>query len=125
MGVCDVQKVLGIGGVFFRSRDPKALAAWYRDHLGIDLVPETAEGTPWITEGGVTVFAPFAVDTDYFPPEKQVMINFRVADLAAMEAQLHAAGIETFNQSEMDGIGKFAHLHDPEGNAIELWEPAG
>ncbi len=63
-------------------------------------------------------------DTDYFPADKQFMVNFRVADLAAMIAQLQKAGIKVFNESEMEGIGKFAHLNDPEGNAIELWEPA-
>ncbi|KMW59051.1 Glyoxalase family protein [Candidatus Rhodobacter oscarellae] len=120
-----MQRVTGIGGVFFRAKDPGALAQWYLEHLGINLVPQDAEGAPWVTEAGVTVFSPFAADTDYFRAESQFMINFRVADLAAMCAQLEAAGIETFNHSEMERIGKFAHLHDPEGNPLELWEPAG
>lgn len=118
-----MEKVTGIGGVFIRARDPEALARWYRDHLGIDPVPEDANATPWLSEGGVTVFAPFAADTDYFPAGQQVMINFRVADLAAMLAQLRAAGVEVFNESAMDGIGQFAHITDPEGNAVELWQP--
>ena len=118
-----MEKVTGIGGIFFRAKDPAALSAWYRDTLGVDPVPTGPETPPWIGEGGVTVFAPFASDTDYFPADQQVMVNFRVADLDAMVAQLHAAGVETFNASTMDGIGRFAHLKDPEGNAIELWEP--
>ena len=118
-----MQKVTGIGGVFFRARDPAALAVWYDRHLGVSPAPTDMETPPWIGEGGVTVFAPFAADTDYFPAGQQVMINFRVSDMDAMLTQLHAAGIETFNETTMDGIGRFAHLKDPEGNAVELWEP--
>ncbi len=120
-----MQKVTGIGGVFFRSKNPGALAKWYLDHLGINLVPQDAEGQPWVTEAGVTVFAPFSADTDYFPGEKAFMINFRVADLDAMIAQLSEMGVETFNRQDMDGIGRFVHLQDAEGNPVELWEPAG
>ena len=118
-----MEKVLGIGGVFFRASDHRALAEWYRAHLGIDLVPEGTEQSPWMAEGGATVFAPFDKDTDYFPAGKSFMVNFRVADLAAICAQLENAGIETRSMGEMPGIGRFAHLNDPEGNAIELWEP--
>lgn len=78
---------------------------------------------PWITESGVTVFSPFAADTDYFAAEKNFMLNFRVLDLTAMIGQLKSAGIEVSHESEMDGIGRFARIHDPEGNPIELWEP--
>ena len=113
-----MEKVLGIGGVFFRAKDPDALKAWYHDHLGLDM-----SAGAWPQEAGYTVFAPFAADTDYFPATQQVMINFRVSDLDAMLAQVRAAGVEPFNQTEMEGIGRFAHIHDPEGNAIELWEP--
>lgn len=119
-----MEKVKGIGGVFIRARDPEALALWYRDHLGIDLVPKDTTGVPWVSDGGVTIFAPFAADTDYFPASQQVMINFRVSDLAAMLAQLDAAGIQPFNETAMEGIGLFAHVMDPGGNAIELWQPA-
>ena len=118
-----MQKVLGFGGLFFRAQDPQALAVWYRDHLGIDLVPQGPEDTPWIAEGGATVFAPFAQDTSYFSAASQFMINFRVADLEAMLTQLEAAGIETKRLDDMPGIGKFAHLSDPAGTPIELWEP--
>ena len=118
-----MERVLGIGGVFFRAKDPKGLSQWYRDTLGINLAPTDMEMEPWTAEGGVTVFAPFAADTDYFPKDRQVMINFRGADITAMIAQLKASGVEVFNEQSMDGLGRFAHFLDPEGNAVELWEP--
>lgn len=118
-----MEKVLGFGGLFFRAAAPEKLARWYLDHLGIDLVPQTAEGQPWVASGGPTVFAPFAADTTYFTAEKAVMVNFRVARLEPMLAQLAEAGIACTRLDDMPGIGKFAHLHDPEGNPIELWEP--
>jgi len=119
-----MEKVQGIGGVFFRARDPGALADWYERHLGIPKTPTDMTTPPWISGEGVTVFAPFAADTDYFQASAQVMLNFRVADMDAMLAQLRAAGIATRNEQTLDGIGRFAHLDDPEGNPIELWEPA-
>ena len=82
------------------------------------------EDVPWVSDGGVTVFSPFAADTGYFPPEQQTMINFRVSDMDAMLAQLRAAGVEPFNEQTMEGLGRFAHARDPEGNVFELWEPA-
>ncbi len=118
-----MQKVMGFGGFFFRAKDRKALALWYRDLLGIDLVPQTEEETPWIAQGGATVFAPFEQDTSYFAENKSFMLNFRVADLEAMMAQLEAAGTPVTRLDDMPGIGKFAHLTDPEGTPIELWEP--
>lgn len=119
-----MEKVTGIGGIFFRARDPKALAQWYTTHLGIDDVHSA--GVPWKQEEGHTVFSAFPGDTDYFPADKQVMFNFRVRDLDAMRAQLEAAGItvETRAEWDMPEIGRFARIHDPEGNPIELWEPA-
>ena len=120
-----MEKVAGIGGVFFRARDPDALKAWYEAHLGINPVPTDMEMVPWRTTEGVVVFAPFTADTDYWPAEKQVMVNFRVSDMDAMLAQLRAAGIAVSHEMAMDGIGRFARIHDPEGNPIELWEPAG
>ena len=119
-----MQKVTGIGGVFFRADDPAALAEWYAAHLGVSPAPADMDSPPWMTEAGVTIFAPFPRDSDYFAADRQVMINFRVADIDAMLAQLRAAGIEIRNEQTLDGIGRFAHLSDPEGNAIELWEPA-
>ncbi|SFR36913.1 hypothetical protein SAMN04488005_1038 [Yoonia tamlensis] len=116
--------VLGIGGVFFRAKDPAALADWYQTHLGIAPAPTSAEAAPWVTETGVTVFSPFAADTDYFPSDKAFMFNFRVADLDAACAELAAAGVTCGDVLAMDGVGRFARIHDPEGNPIELWEPA-
>jgi len=112
-------KVNGIGGVFFRAHDTGALAQWYETHLGVTQL--------WMQQAGLTVFAPFKAETDYFPADKQWMINFRVDDLDAMMAQLHAAGIDVETRpGEWDSpeTGRFARIHDPEGNQIELWQPA-
>src|SRR5262245_6285586 len=118
----NMQKVLGIGGLFFRSENPESLAKWYETHLGISLAPTSEGGTPWHQEAGPTVFAPFKKDTKYFgKPEQSWMVNFRVADLKAMVAQLRAAGI-TVEDPQSYPNGDFARLHDPEGNPIELWE---
>lgn len=118
-----MQRVLGIGGLFFRSRDPARLAQWYQTHLGITVVPTTYEGAAWQQEAGTTVFAPFEKDTPYFGrPEQSWMVNFRVGDLQAMIAQLRAADI-VVSEPESYPNGDFARLHDPEGNPIELWEP--
>jgi glyoxylase I family protein len=117
------QKVLGIGGLFFRSEDPKSLAKWYETNLGISLVPTTDEKKPWYQEAGPTAFVPFKKTTTYFgKAEQSWMVNFRVADLKAMIAQLRAAGIEVEDPQSYPN-GDFARLHDPEGNPIELWEP--
>ena len=119
-----MHKVAGFGGFFFRSENPGLLAAWYQKHLGIDPVPTSAEATPWMQEGGATVFAPFPADTDYFgDPGKTFMLNFRVTDLDAMVAQLQAGGVDVGDRTEMEGIGRFARIYDPEGNPIELWQP--
>lgn len=119
-----MEKVTGIGGIFFRGKDPAKLAEWYQTHLGVNPVPTDYDTKPWETEAGVTVFAPFASDTDYFGrPEQQFMINFRVGDLDAIKAQLEAAGIEVTLDPEAYPNGRFARLHDPEGNPVELWEP--
>jgi catechol 2,3-dioxygenase-like lactoylglutathione lyase family enzyme len=122
--------VLGIGGVFFRAKDPDGLAAWYREHLGIG-AGCAAEGTgdpdewSWKVEGGPVVFAPFKEATDYFAADKQWMLNLRVRDLDGLLEQLNAAGIDILTKPEWNDpqVGQFARIHDPEGNAIELWEP--
>lgn len=117
-----MQKVAGIGGVFFRAKDPAALSSWYTTHLGIDIADAV-----WIQQGGPTVFCPFKHDTDYFGHSgQQWMINFRVKDLDAMVAQLSRSGIAAeMRPDEWDSeVGRFARIHDPEGNPIELWEPA-
>lgn len=118
-----MEKVQGIGGLFFRAQDPNALAEWYLSRLGIDLVPTGPDGKVWMQSAGATVFSPFAADTDYFPADRQYMVNFRVADMDAMLAQLTAAGETAGETQVMDGIGRFCRIHDPEGNPIELWEP--
>ena len=117
------ERVLGFGGFFFRSHDPAALAAWYEEHLGVTRVPTDYNMEPWTQEAGPTVFAPFPHSTDYFGrPTQQFMLNFRVRDLDAMVAQLNAAGISVEVDPESYPNGRFASLHDPEGNPIQLWQ---
>src|SRR5262249_19018849 len=120
-----MEKVAGIGGLFFRAHDPKALANWYQQHLGISLTPTSQGGTVWQQEAGPTSFSPFPETTKYFgDPNKVWMINFRVHDIDKMVAQLRAAGIEVKDPETYAHIGRFTRLHDPEGNPIELWQPA-
>jgi len=120
--------VVGMGGYFFRAKDPAALKAWYREHLGvgggIGVDPATGQGNEylWYHEGGPMVFEPFQADTDYFAADKQAMINLRVSDLDGLLAGLRAAGIAITQEQDMAGVGRFARIHDPEDNAIELWE---
>jgi len=121
-----MEKVQGFGGFFFRAKDPAALAVWYEKYLGVNPVPQDENGQVWMQDAGPTVFSPFAADTDYFGrDEQQWMLNFRVADLDAMTAQLESQGIEIGRRDEMPGIGRFARIHDPEGNPVELWQPGG
>lgn len=122
--------VLGIGGLFFRATDPDALNAWYREHLGVGAGCAAEYTGPvdewsWRVQGGPVVFAPFKADTDYFAADKQYMLNLRVSDLDGLLEQLNAAGIEVITKPEWNdpATGQFARIHDPEGNAIELWEP--
>ena len=119
-----VERVLGIGGFFFRSRDPKALAQWYQLHLGIDPTPTDYNQPVWEQAAGPTVFSPFPATTDYFgSPQQAWMVNFRVRSLDAMVAQLQKSSIEVKVDPEKYPNGRFGRLHDPEGNPIELWEP--
>jgi predicted enzyme related to lactoylglutathione lyase len=117
-----MELVLGIGGHFMRAADPVALGAWYRDCLGLDADEDGA----WRQEGGVTVFATFEAETDYFGSHsQQAMLNFRVRDLDAMLAQLRATGADVSEETqEMEGVGRFGWVTDPEGNRVELWQPA-
>jgi predicted enzyme related to lactoylglutathione lyase len=112
---------VGIGGVFFRANDPARLQEWYRSHLGI------ARDDPyqWMQQAGPTVFMPFAKDTEYFPADRQWMMNFRVADLDSLMTSLRGAGIAVTTNPDWDSpeTGRFARIHDPEGNPVELWEP--
>jgi catechol 2,3-dioxygenase-like lactoylglutathione lyase family enzyme len=121
----NMEQVTGIGGLFFRARDPKALGQWYQDHLGVALVPSNYEEPPGQQEAGPTVFTPFPETADYFGPDasKTWMVNFRVRSLDAM-AQLRAAGVSVEVDPQPYPNGRFARLYDPEGNPIELWEPA-
>ena len=120
------ERVAGIGGFFFRAKDPKALGDWYLANLGIPLSPTAMDSPVWKEEAGITIFTPFPETTKYFgDPQKVWMLNFRVHDMDKMVAQLHAAGIEVkLYPSDDPSQGKFARLNDPEGNPIELWQPA-
>jgi predicted enzyme related to lactoylglutathione lyase len=120
-------KVLGLGGVFFRAKDPAALTRWYRDVLGLDMqdwggafiTPEAMAAQP----GAGTVFSPFKADTTYFAPStKEFMVNFAVDDLDGMLARCRAHEVETKLVIE-EPNGRFAHILDPEGTKIELWQP--
>jgi len=120
------EKVAGIGGFFFRAKDPKALGLWYEQHLGILPIPTSYEQTVWQQEAGPTAFAPFPEASKYFGDAQKVwMLNFRVRDLDKMAAQLQASGIEVKIDPQAYPNGRFARLHDPEGNPIELWQPRG
>lgn len=124
-GGMEMEKVVGIGGLFFRAHDPKALGNWYQQHLGISLAPTSEGGTVWQQEAGPTAFTPFPETTKYFgDPQKMWMVNFRVRDLDKVVSQLRTAGIEVKDPETYPGIGRFARLHDPEGNPIELWQPS-
>ena len=121
-----VERVHGIGGVFFRAQAPKALAQSYSEHLGVSLTPPDYEHDVWQQEAGPTVFEPFPADTTYLGrPEQSWMVNFRVRNLTAMVAQLQSAGIAVEVDPQEYPNGFFARLRDPEGNPIQLWQPAG
>jgi predicted enzyme related to lactoylglutathione lyase len=117
-----MERVLGIGGYFLRATDPEALGAWYRECLGL----EADENGLWHQEAGPTVFAAFESETDYFGSrDQQAMLNFRVRDLDAMLAQLRTKGADVAEEiQDMEGVGRFGWVADPEGNRIELWQPA-
>jgi predicted enzyme related to lactoylglutathione lyase len=120
-----MEKVLGIGGFFFRAENPEALGEWYQTNLGIDLPPMSYDATPWQQQAGITIFAPFPKATDDSgKPEKQWTINFRVSNLDAMAEQLRKNGVEVTIDPEQYPNGRFASLSDPEGNPIQLWEEA-
>lgn len=121
-----MEQVTGVGGIFFKARDPEALGRWYAEYLGVAQPPASYDDPPWWQESGPTVFAPFPADSPYFDsPEQRWSINFRVRDLDAMAAQLRKAGIDVAMDPETYPNGRFAATHDPEGNQIQLWEPAG
>jgi len=123
-----MKKVTGLGGIFFKSKDPKALYEWYRKHLGIESAPD-GSGAIWRDgehpESPVcNVFAIFPADTKYFAPsDSSFMINFRVENLHELLAALRAEGVEVDPKVEDYDYGKFAWIMDPEGNRVELWQP--
>ena len=124
--VGDMERVQGIGGFFFRGKDPKKLAEWYETNLGVTRVPTDYDSPAWRTSAGTTVFAPFKEDTKYFGDQRfQWMINFRVRDLDKMVAQLRERAIAVELDPQVYPNGRFARLTDPEGNPIQLWQPGG
>ncbi len=118
-----MEKVTGIGGFFFRAEDPENLAEWYKANLGIDLAPQKSGGMPWHQEAGFTVFDPFELKNEMIPDGKSWMINFRVNNLSRMVDQLRDNGNEVSDIADYPH-GRFAELADPEGNGIQLWQPA-
>ena len=125
-------RVTGIGGIFLRARDPKALTAWYVQHLGIQLSEHGHVSFLWSDEvpptTGMTTWSIFPADTKYFGPgtaagPQAAMVNYRVDDLDALLAQLAAAGVPIDPNRDDASYGRFAWITDPEGNRIELWQP--
>lgn len=121
-----MERVTGIGGVFFGARDPEGIAAWYAEHLGVAQPPTSYELSPWWQEAGPTVVAALPAGSEHFGGGGRTWsLNFRVADLEAMVAQVRGAGIDVRVDPEVYPNGRFASLSDPEGNVVQLWEPAG
>lgn len=124
-----MQKVTGIGGVFLKAKDAKALAKWYDQHLGIPFGENLYMTFRWVNEPdpsvpGSTVFSFFKSDSKYFDPSPSpFMINFRVKDIVALLDQLRKDGVTIAGEMAEEGYGKFAWIVDPEGNKVELWEP--
>jgi glyoxylase I family protein len=119
-----VARVTGIGGCFFRARDPEALNRWYAEHLGVVLPTGSYDDPGWFPERGETVFTASSADSQAFgAPDKTWKINFRVSDPDGMIKQLRAAGIDVQPHDREYPNGRFAELEDPEANRIQLWEP--
>ena len=122
------KRVTNIGGIFFKSNDPAAMRSWYATHLGLINDPY-GTNFEWRhldepDKKGSTVWSPFAKDTKYFEPSgKEFMINFRVENLEWLLGELKKEGIEQIGEMQDSDFGKFAHIMDPEGNKVELWEP--
>ena len=123
-----MRRVTGIGGIFFKAADPKALADWYKVHLGLKLEDWGGVAFRWAEDNasgnGTTVWSPFKADTTYFAPSTApFMVNFRVEDLHGLLAALRAEGCEVDAKVDESEFGKFGWVMDPEGNRIELWQP--
>jgi predicted enzyme related to lactoylglutathione lyase len=121
-----MKRVTGLGGIFFKCQDPENIKLWYQTHLGFEISPWGTQFDDKQNSNAYTVWSPFKADTDYFNPStKEFMINFRVENLEALVQVLLKEGVQFLDQIESyEGMGKFVHLLDPEGNKIELWEPA-
>ena len=123
-----IKKVTGIGGIFFKCKDPKQMREWYQTHLGLNTnqygtVFEWRQGTD-TTKKGFTQWSPFSEKTKYFEPStKDFMINYRVENLEALAEQLQKEGVTIADKIETASYGKFVHIIDIEGNKVELWEP--
>ena len=120
-----MERVSGIGGFFFRAAEPEQLAAWYAEHLGVDEPPASYGDPAWWQQAGPTVVVGMDSGEHLGGPERTWSLNFRVPDLEAMVAQLRRAGIEVDVDPTVYPNGTFASLADPEGNVLQLWEPAG
>ncbi len=124
-----MKRVTGIGGIFFKARDPAALGAWYRKHLGLAVEDWGGVAFRWAGEDnpsgtGRTIWSPFAADSSYFAPsEAGFMVNFRVHDLHDLLTALREEGCEVTGEPQESEYGKFGWVIDPEGNKIELWQP--
>ena len=122
-----MKRVTGIGGIFFKAKDPAALVAWYKAHLGLDVTEWGGVIFEWGgpgSEKGMTVWSAFKSDTTHFEPGAgSFMINYRVADLHALLAALKAEGCNVVDRIDESEQGKFGWVIDPDGNKVELWEP--
>ena len=124
-----MKRVTGIGGIFFNAKDPVALRAWYKQHLGIDVQEWGGAALPWADAAsdpakGMTVWSIGAADGEHFAPSKApFMINYIVADLAALLQVLRNEGCNVLEKTDDSGYGKFGWVMDPEGNKVELWQP--
>ena len=123
-----MKRVTGIGGVFFKCKDPKKVTEWYQKHRGLDTNPYGASfewyETPDSKDKAQTQWTPFAEDTKYFePPKKDFMINYRVENLVSLIEELKKGGVTIVDEMETYDYGKFVHILDSEGNKVQLWEP--
>ncbi len=123
-----MKKVTGIGGIFFKCKDPKKMKEWYQKHLGFNTNEYGATfewyEEPNATKKSQTQWAPFPENTKYFlPSDQSFMINYRVANIEALVEELKKEGVNVLDDIVTYDFGKFVHIMDPEGNKIELWEP--
>ncbi|MFC0254620.1 VOC family protein [Massilia consociata] len=124
-----MKRVTGIGGIFFKARDPQGMRAWYKNHLGIDVQEWGGAAFSWAGEDGkpapgTTIWSISRMEAEnYMPSTAPFMINYRVADLEALLAALRAEGCNVLGDGEASEFGKFGWVLDPEGNKVELWEP--